>query len=496
MTSRALPLVAALAVLAGCGGGSADDESQPPETVTAAPAEESGFPAGWQPEALQWSTCDGSGADPASRAQECAALAVPLDWSDPDGETIELALARIRATGDRSGSLLVNPGGPGASGIDYLGPFAGETTLGTDFDLVSWDPRGVGRSTSVDCDAHVRELYAADPSPDDAQETEALETAAAEVAADCAEAAPELLEHLHTDEVARDLEGIRLALGAEKLNYLGFSYGTHIGQAYAEMFGDRIRAMVLDGVVDPSQGFEEFLLGQVEAFDTSFAEQTRRCSQAGAAACGVEDLEASYDRVVAALEEQPLSAGSSGEVGPAEVATAATYTAYLPDGWTLLGPALAAAEDGRGDSLAQLASSYVSIGSYGPYAGVVCTDSAPPAGQEQYRGFAARATEVSARFGPTVANEMLPCATWAAPAQDEPVALTAPDAPPILVVGNTGDPATPLLNAEAVADSLDSGVLVVADMDGHTAYGANRCVTEIVDDYFTELALPEQDTRC
>lgn len=426
---------------------------------------------------------------------ECATLTVPLDWGEPSGATIDLALARTKANGDRIGSLLTNPGGPGASGIEFLTHSPLGPELAESFDIVSWDPRGVGRSTSVDCDEHTEELYLADPTPDDDAERAAAQQAAAEVVADCALAGGDLLEHLHTEEVARDLEAIRLALGSEKLNYLGFSYGTHIGQEYAELFGDRIRAMALDGVVDPALGFEEFLIGQAEAFEAAFERQADACDEAGEATCGVDDLIEAYDDVVTAAEASEIDTDGV-PLEPAQVATAATYAGYISDGWMLLGPALGEALAGDGTGLAELAASYTALGAYGPYAGVVCTDTAHPDGPAAYREFTQRTAEVSPRFGGSIANEMLPCATWPVGPQDAAVPLTAPDAPPILVVGNTGDPATPLLNAESVADSLASGVLLVVDSEGHTAHGSNACATQMIDTYLIDLEVPEPGTHC
>lgn len=484
---------AALLILAaGCSSGD-PDERDVPETHTAPTAESSGFPAGWAPGEMTWGPCVPEAPAPV----ECATLTVPLDWEEPTGASIDLAVARTEATGERIGSLVTNPGGPGASGIDYLGHAPLGPELAERFDIVSWDPRGVGRSTSVNCDEHTHAHYLSDPTPEDESERVAAEQAAARVAADCADAGGELLAHLNTEEVARDLEAIRLALGSEKLNYLGFSYGTHIGQEYAELFGDRIRAMVLDGVVDPALGFEEFLIGQAEGFDASFAHQAEACGSAGPTECGVDGLIEAYDRVLKAAEASEITAGTEGILlEPAQVVTAASYTGDMTDGWKILGPALAAALDGDGTKLSQLADVYEAIAAYGPYAGVVCTDTSHPQGPEQYREFARRAAEASPRFGASIANEMLPCATWSVEPQDTAAPLTAPDAPPILVVGNTGDPATPLENAQAVAESLHSGVLVVVESDGHTAHGSNSCATEIINAYLIDLEIPEPGTRC
>jgi pimeloyl-ACP methyl ester carboxylesterase len=447
-----------------------------------------GFPEDWTPPELDWAPC-------ADLDAECASLEVPLDWSDPDGTTIELALARIPATGDRIGSLLMNPGGPGASGLELLegGPLSDE--LAERFDQVAWDPRGVGTSTAVTCGDEVSEFVAIDSSPDDDAEQQALDAAAEAVSEECGAEDGELLAHLATEDVARDLEAIRLALGDEPLNYLGFSYGTHIGLQYAEFFGEHIRAMTLDGVVDPTQDLEEFLTEQALAFEESLRAGAEACAAAGEQECGVSDLVGTYESIEARVEDEPLPGGPNG-VGPAELAIAAVFSSYIPDGWRVLGQMLADAQEGDGAGLWTLTSEYLDIGSYGAYAGVVCTDTPRPEDAADYEAFADRLREQAPHFGGSTANEMLPCATWPAPVTGDTEPIDAPGAPPILVVGNTGDPATPLANAEEVAATLDDGHLLVVEMDGHTAYGSNLCATEVIDAYMIDLELPEPGARC
>ncbi len=442
----------------------------------------------WTPAPLDWAPCA------ELRRGECATLNVPLDWSEPGTSTIDLALGRLPATGERIGSLVINPGGPGGSGLRYLGFEPYGPQISSRFDVVSWDPRGVGASGGLRCNAAVPELLAADPDPDDDAELDALRDAADAVARDCERIEGDVLAHLGTVQVALDLEAIRRAIGDEPLNYHGFSYGTLIGQEYLDRFPDRVRAMVLDGVVDPSLGFEDFLLGQTTAFDDAFRRDADRC-RAAPGECGVADLLDAYDRVAERVEVSPLPA-DGGEVGPGELAIAAIQTSYGSEGWRTLGPALAMALGGDGGALRQLADTYFDFGGYASYAAVVCTDSAPPRGVDAFRDFADRARERSSRFGATVANELLPCATWAAPPSGSPRAITAPDAPPVLVVGNTGDAATPYENAVVVAERLESGVLVTVEEEGHTAYGANRCASELIDTYLLTLAVPGADPRC
>ncbi len=493
----------AASVVAGCAGsdvarstsderrsieGTSEGTSEQEPAGPATRAEMAGIPEGWQPGALRWSDCS------LPRGGECATLGVPLDWQQPEGRQIELALGRIAAKGESIGSLVMNPGGPGGSGLELLSWDPTTEAVSDRFDLVSWDPRGVGRSTAVDCEIGVEEFQSIDPDPDDDSELAGLESGAAKIAGACGDDV-ELLAHVGTADVARDLEAIRRALGDEELNYLGFSYGTHIGQVYAAMYPTRIRAMVLDGVVDPALGYEEFLLGQAAAFEEVFDDNVRACAEAGPGRCGVDDLAAAYDEVLAAVESEPLPGGDR-PVGPAELTTAALQTGYGEEGWRSLGKALAQALEGNGRALWRLADSYYQAGSYTSYAAVVCTDSPPPSGAEAYREFATRARKASPRFGGAVANELAPCATWPTEPTGTPRAIIAAGAPPILVIGNTDDPATPIENAEAVASTLESGVLVTVDTAGHTAYGSNQCATDLVDDYLIDLDVPTDGTVC
>ena len=493
-------LAAGAVVAAACGSGEVPTEAseqsdQRPEaepgisSVAPSIAPEEAFPADWEAPPLRWAPCA------EVPAGECATLPVPLDWDRPDGATIELALARIPAAGERIGSLTFNPGGPGGSGLEYLGYDPFDAPVSERFDIVGWDPRGVGASGGLDCNDGIEALTAADPDPDGEAERSELLDAAAAISERCAERHADELPHLATTEVARDLEAIRRALDDGPLNFLGYSYGTHIGQMYAELFPGEVRAMVLDGVVDPRLGFEDFLIGQTVAFDAAFDRAIERCRSVGVEVCGVADLGAAYDEVLASVDTAPL-AGAGGPVGPGELATAAIQTTYSPDGWQNLGPALADALAGDGSTLRSLADAYFDFGGYASYAAVVCTDSPPPADTEAFAEFADRARERSRRFGGAVANEMLPCATWPVEATGRPGPLRAPDAPPILVVGNTGDAATPYENAVTVAETLESGVLVTVDMEGHTAYGWNRCATEVIEAYLIELAVPASDPRC
>lgn len=467
----------------------ARSEQRPTETTTTSPARAAGIPEDWRPAPLDWRACG------LPRNGQCATLTVPLDWDVPDGPTLGLAVGRLSATGDRIGSLVLNPGGPGGSGLEYLGYDPLGTPISQRFDVVAFDPRGVGDSAAPTCRADIDELVAGDPDPDTPEEQLELEDAAAALAGRCAATDAELLPHVGTTDVARDLEALRRALGDEPLNYLGYSYGTSIGQQYLELFPEQVRTMVLDGVVDPALGYQEFLEGQAVAFEAAFERSAAQCAAAGAAVCGVADLTDAYDRVAAAVDRAPLPGGDV-PVGPAVLSTAAISATYGTEGWRELGPALAQALEGDGAGLWDLAAAYYDFGGFTSYAAVVCIDSPPPRGADEYRRFAQSARDAAPRFGGAVANELLACATWPVPPVGEAEALRGVGAPPVLVIGNTGDAATPYANAVTVAGRLESGVLVTVESDGHTAVGSNACVDALVERYLIQLTVPPPDTRC
>lgn len=449
---------------------------------------------------LDWDDCvDDDDAD----GYECATLDVPLDWSRPDGDRIDIAVARRRAAGRRVGTLVSNPGGPGASGIDHLFAEPFGAALTERFDLVSFDPRGVGRSTSFDCDRHVEDFLDHDPDPDDAAEQAALERDAARISAQCGRRNPGLAANVGTDDVARDLDALRVALGEERLSYIGFSYGTLLGLRYLDLFGDRVRAMVLDGVVDPTETFEEWLSGQAVAFDAALDRALDACgtltdAEGATIPCPLDDPQADFDRAQALVDRRPVPVRDdpATTVGPAEFVTGAIFAGYGPELWASLHESIAGVLDGDGTDMDALAAGYYDLGGFTAYAAVECLDSVRPVGVEEYRAFAARLDAASPRLGATVANELAVCATWPAPVRSITGPVDGADGPPILVVGNRGDPATPYRQAVEVASMLHDGRLVSYDGEGHTSYGRDACVDDAVEHYLVGLVAPVTDPDC
>jgi pimeloyl-ACP methyl ester carboxylesterase len=433
---------------------------------------------------------------------ECGTLEVPLDYDDPDGEQIELALTRLPAADPdaRIGSLLANPGGPGATGIDFIQglAFALSPDIQDAFDIVGWDPRGVGESTPVDCEFDSERLFHPDPTPDDAAELQTIRTAQQEFAEQCGELAGDLLPHVGTQDTARDLDAIREALGDDGLTYVGFSYGTSIGQTYANLFPENVRAIVLDGVVDLSLESIELAEAQYRGFERQLDALLERCAaDPGCTFATGSDPFAAFDALRTQVETAPIPSGDPDRpVGPGEFYTGTLLTLYFAEAYEALTEALAAAADGDGSLLLNYYDSYIGIGDQGPYAAINCIDSAWPAPD----GFDALYAELQVeapRLGAGGAYEYEWCSYWPVPPVDPLPSLAATGAPPILVVSTTGDPATPYEWGVHTAELLDDAVLVTHEGDGHTVYaGGVACVDDIVDAYLIDLELPPDGTVC
>jgi pimeloyl-ACP methyl ester carboxylesterase len=393
------------------------------------------------------------------------------------------------------GTLLVNPGGPGASGIDDLRAGGPRARLADRFDVVAWDPRGTGGSTRLDCDEGSEEFRALDPSPDDPGEQQALDEAAAALAAACTAADPDLLANLDATVVARDLDLLRRALGEEQISFAGYSYGTLLGLEYARAFPGRVRALVLDGVVDPGQAPAGLLEEQAAAI-----EPVLRSGLADCDGCVLDDPVAAYDAVAARVEREPLPSETGRPVGPARLTLAAIAATYRTDGPEVLAEALADAEHGDGTALDRLAAGYDgAVASFMTYVATVCADGPHPLGAGEAAAFADRLARISPWFGAAIANEVLPCAFWTVPPGRVPTPIT-PDDPagvvPTLVIGTTGDVATPYATAERVAAALPGAVLLTHVGGGHTASGRDRCVDDAVRRFLVDLEPPEPGTRC
>jgi pimeloyl-ACP methyl ester carboxylesterase len=460
-----------------------------PASTSAASTQSSG--AGFVPEPVAWEKCG-------SRL-ECATVVVPLDYDDPSGATIHLAINRrpARRPDERIGALLMNPGGPGASGLSLV---ANGGSLPSDvldrFDIVGFDPRGVGQSTQLTCgDDTVPPFRRVDSAPDSPDEQAALDAAAKAVADDCRDNDADLLPHLGTDDVVRDMNTIRQAIGENQISYLGLSYGTLLGLRYATLFPQQTRAIVLDGVVDPAQDLREFLRRQTIAFEKQIGAIFDACPDGGGG-CPPGGAAAAYDEVARRVETAPIDGSNGQSLGPSELAIASLIPTYEPTTVPVFYDALARALDGDGSEMLRLTDAYERSVKYTIYAAVECIDSPHPVGAAEYQSFAAELEALSPRFGGAIANELLPCAFWPAPVRNIIGPVTAPGAPPILVIGSTGDAATPFEQAERVASTLENGRLLTFDGPGHTTLGHRDCAAAAEAAYFIDLTLPPEGTVC
>ncbi|QGG96125.1 alpha/beta hydrolase [Actinomarinicola tropica] len=447
----------------------------------------------------------------AGRGWQSGTLEVPLDHDDPDGETIELALVRRPADDPdaRIGPLLMNPGGPGASGneLALIATYLFPTEVLDRFDIVGFDPRGVAESSPVVCgdDEFLDEYTAFDPVPDSPEEREEAEALIEEFAEGCERESGDLLAHIHTEAVARDMDLIREALGEEQINYLGFSYGTFLGATYIELFPERVRAAVLDGAYSRSLTPEEMAVGQATGFERSIDAflawcEPERCDLAADGAPG-ERLLAILD----AIDERPLPTDDGRELTVGLAWTAVIMAMYSPALWPSLDAALVEADDAEdGSALLGLADQYNDRGLDGEYSNSTfafvaynCMDDPPLDGAEE-EALSEAVLEVAPRIGPLFVELPSPCAHWPVEREDAPTGpFSAPDAPPLLVVATTGDPATPYTWGVQLADELETSVLVTVEGDSHTAYGSgNSCVNELVDSYLIDLEVPDEPPTC
>ena len=453
------------------------------------------------PGKIAWTDCGGG--------FQCGNLQVPLDYSNTDGRKITLALLRKPAsqTSNRMGSVLVNPGGPGESGVDFLRNDSGSfSNLNRRFDLVTWDPRGVAGSTPVRCvdGPQLDQYLALDSVLDDPQEKQAQIQADKDFAAACQQHSGELLPFLDTASTANDLDQIRQAVGDDKLTYLGFSYGTFIGQWYAHLFPTRIRALSLDGVVDPTVSANDSLLGQVVGFEKNLQAFITGCKTGSTCAYAHPgDPSTKLTAAMARLDATPLRVGNR-QLTRSLAMTGVLVTLYNQQYWGLLDQALTGLDRGDGSLLLRLADAYNqrhNDGSYdnlfnGAYQGTYCLDFAVPTDIAAYDRLGPAFAKASPLFGPWSQYANLQCAYWPVKPKHSNEALTVDGAPPILLVGGTNDPATPYAEAQSVNRQIPGSVLLTRQGNGHTSYDSDPCSHAAEDAYLLSLTLPAAGTVC
>jgi pimeloyl-ACP methyl ester carboxylesterase len=449
------------------------------------------------PDPIGWSACN--------NGWECAEFAVPIDYSNPDLGDLTLALTRLPAGNpdERIGSLFFNPGGPGASAVEYLRLYSVimPVEIKQRFDLVAFDPRGVGGSSPIRCADDLPALVGLDPDPETDAEWQGIIDTMQAFADLCAERAGAALPFYGTQNVARDMDRIRQALGEDTLNYLGYSYGTSIGQVYADMFPTTIRAMVLDGVVDNSLPPDQRNLEQILGFEAALGRFIAYCDET---ACFAQDARTSIETLIQRAGEAPIPAASEERpLTQGEVVWGLVSSLYARFQWGGLANAINDALGGDGSRMIRLVDNYWGRNEDGNYdnlfdanIAVNCLDQPIDGDPDHHRELSAEFAEQAPIFGAWGGYLNVVCALWGA----DPSPLSVPTgagAPPILLIGNTGDAATPYKGAHALSQQLESAVLLTNDAEGHTAYlqGSN-CVEDIVNAYLIDLEVPEEGTTC
>jgi pimeloyl-ACP methyl ester carboxylesterase len=453
---------------------------------------------------IAWTSCGGG--------FQCGSVKVPLDYAHPDAGTIDIALNRKPATvpAQRIGSLLINPGGPGASGIDWIAASAPAfAVLNRKFDLVGFDPRGIGRSAPVRCldGPHMDTFVALDGVLDDPQEKAAAIQADKDFAAGCARLSGKVLPFVDTVSAARDLDVMRTTLGDDKLTYLGFSYGTYLGENYAHLFPTRIRAMVLDAVLDPSLSADDLNISQAASFEQNLQAFLSDCNahRSIAPRCVLAesgDPASKVNGLMQRLDTTPLPVGNR-LLTRAMALTGLERELYDQSTWPDLAIGLNQADEGHGTLLLNFADSYLKRHPNGTYDNEIeanyavnCLDHPALTAISAYDQLSPAYANASPFFGPSFQYSNLPCAYWPARPTGHARPLTADGAPPILLVGGTNDPATPYAWAVAAHKQLAGSVLVTRDGNGHGSYGVSLCATLAEVTYLASLRLPSEGTVC
>jgi pimeloyl-ACP methyl ester carboxylesterase len=503
----------AAALLAGCTSAPDSGSTASPTATTsgsgsASPTDSGGDPlARFYGQKLAWKGCGGS--------FQCADLTVPLDYADPTGDTIAISVLRLAAKdgANRLGSLVLNPGGPGASGVDYARAARAvvDEKVRAVYDIVGFDPRGVGRSEAVTCltDAQTDTFAAADGTPDTPAEVKELEKLSRQFADSCEANSAKLLSHIGTEDAARDIDVLRVALGDDKLNWLGASYGTLLGATYAGLFPTKVGRMVLDGALDPALTNNELAHGQAKGFEVALRRFVEDCAKHSD--CPLSgDTQAGMDRIKQFLDDldaNPLSTGDPKRpLTQALGANAILSYMYVPPfDWEQLRFGLQLAFDGDGSVLLAMLDARTQRNENGKYThnpyssflSISAVDRPDRPTTAESADMAAMWAKEAPVFGGFFGWGNLVFGFWPVAATGTPAPITAPGTGPILVVGTTYDPATPYPWAQALARDLEGGVLLTRVGDGHTAYGmGSQCIDDAIDTYLVSGDPPADGTVC
>nr|WP_303770147.1 alpha/beta hydrolase [Actinomyces oris] len=450
---------------------------------------------------------------------QCAKVKVPLDYSQPGGQTIEIAMKKHLATGSvRQGTLFINPGGPGGSGVEAVSTMATSTFAGVQkaYDIIGFDPRGVGSSTAITCTSDTEVTAMAEAAPVTAgdgatafeQRAAAISVQFKQLEASCAANTKpaELLDHVDTVSVARDLDVLRALSGDQKLNYTGFSYGTYLGATYAELFPANTGRMVLDGALDPSLTYNERRQGQALGFEralrnyVAWCQSGQNCPLTGDTDAGVKQI---GDVFTSANQSPVPSSDPNRPVTGEDMKQVISLLLYSPEtSWGTGNEALAQVINEHDASIFRTILSRLDaqpVVSTGAMIGTNCLDYRVEGDMATWKAQSEELERIAPRFATIAEAGDLGCQAWGHTGTQPPKALHAKGAAPILVIGTTGDPATPHEWAVALADQLDSGQLLTWEGNGHTAYansGHGPCVTKAVDTYLLSGTMPKKGLTC
>lgn len=515
MRPRPYSVVVILVALTACGGGESvsqveSDTLAPTASTTTDPNETSttdNVPDGsYSTEAfatptIDWSDCGSN--------LECGYVDVPFDYSDPNSDTASIYLTRHLATNpdERIGTLLVNPGGPGFGG-SILAERA-ENIYNSDlldhFDILGFDPRGTGLSRpNIDCiDDYDPYFASGDITPDTADERQEIIDSSRTFTEQCFARSGDILPYVGTNNVARDMDMIRRALGEDKISYFGFSYGSELGSVWATMFPNTVRAAVLDGATDPGADRLEGTLQQNKGFETSIATFLAQCSQDRSCAFHNDgDAEGAFDALMADLDENPIpTVDGRPDLTRGMALTSVAEAMYSSDYWDFLAQGLDAAQSGQGAKLLELFDEYFqrnSDGTYGneleAFLNILCADEPTRITIEEADAETPRFNANAPRFSPGTTGDYN-CVFWPE-ALDPRVTITGRGAGPIVVIGTTGDAATPLEGTRNMARTLEDGRLIVVTSENHTGYMSDNCAQDLVGQYLVDLIVPDKETNC
>jgi pimeloyl-ACP methyl ester carboxylesterase len=465
---------------------------------------------------IHWTQCKPASSDSTRLpgGAECGMLSVPVDYSKPNGDVAQIAMIRFKATGQKIGSLVINPGGPGESGVEAAASMAPTlpSSLREGFDLVGFDPRGVANSTpAVWCNSDAdNDRLRADPTVEYTQEgVDHLEKENKEFVQRCVDkVGKEFLANSGTANVAKDLDAIRAGLGDEKLTYLGYSYGTRIGALYAEAYPNKVRAMILDGAVDPNADQIEEEIRQAAAFQKAFDNFAADCASSPDCPLGADPAKAVdvFKSLVDPLVEHPAKTKDPRGLAYSDAIVGTILPLYSPSLWRHLTRALSELRDGKGDTMLAMADLYMGRDSKGHYnnstdvrVAVNCMDKPHITDRAKVVDEDRRTREAAPFMSYGEFTGLAPldaCAYWPVPATGDQHEINVKGLPPILVVSTTNDPATPYKAGVDLAQQL-GGTLVTFEGTQHTVvFQGNTCIDDIAARYLVDVTVPPPNTRC